>query len=141
MASRQGRLRAIYVFTAIFVSWFLLFLAAKDVFDIGLLFGPCGFQQKYNLPCPTCGYTTAAMAYSHGRVFDAFYIQPAAALFCSLLLITGFLSLITVVFGVYFSFLSELASKIRIKYLLLVIFLIILSGWAVTLARALAHKN
>ena len=140
-ASRKQRLAALYVFLAIFALWFFLFLAAKGVFDSTLLLGSCGFQQRFGLPCPGCGMTTSAKAFAQGRFITAFYTQPAAALFCTFLLITGFFTLITAVSGVYFTPISTLAAKLKIKYALLVLLVIILAAWAVTLARALAQKS
>ncbi|MBL7106341.1 MAG: DUF2752 domain-containing protein [Phycisphaerae bacterium] len=106
-----------------------------------MLFNPCGFEQKYDLPCPTCGFTTAAIAFAEGRIFASFYIQPAAALFSVIIVITAIFSLITAVFGLYFRFLVNLAGRIKLRYIFLLILLIIIAGWSVTLARALAKNG
>jgi hypothetical protein len=37
---------------------------------------PCGFHLVTGHPCPTCGSTRAAMAMLHGRVAEAFEMNP-----------------------------------------------------------------
>lgn len=124
-----------------------VFLAVAGVFGLmwavgeyGIRIGPvvCGFKQRYNLPCPTCGMTTAGAAFVHGRVFEAFYIQPAAGLFFSVLAVTGFFALLTAVFGVYFGVFGKVPGRIKARYWVLVVLVVIFLGWAVTLARAIA---
>ncbi|HUW18542.1 MAG TPA: DUF2752 domain-containing protein [Sedimentisphaerales bacterium] len=115
----------------------LLWLAATERIDIGRWLGPCGFKQKYGLPCPTCGMTTSAIAFSRGRIFESFYIQPAAGLVCSMLVVTAFFALFTAGAGLYFSFLKRFFSEVKIRYIILAGIVIIASGWMVTLARAL----
>lgn len=117
----------------------LFVLAAAGKIDIGQLLGPCGFKQKYGLPCPGCGMTASAVAFFRGKIFESFYIQPAGALFCSVLVIVGFLALLTTVFGVYFRFLERLFCEIKIRYIILGLMVIIVAGWAVTFARALSN--
>lgn len=102
---------------------------------------PCGFKQQYNLPCPSCGITTSALAFGRGKFLEAFYIQPAAALLCSLLAVSAFLAFLIAVFGVYFSFLSRFFSEVKIKYIILALIIVVLAGWAVTLARALVSNQ
>lgn len=100
----------------------------------------CGLKQAYNLPCPTCGMTTAVLTFTQGRIFEAFYIQPAGAFFCSLLVVSAFLALLTAVFGVYFQFLKRFFTEVKIRHLVLALIVIIAAGWAVTMARGLAAK-
>ncbi len=95
---------------------------------------PCGFKQKYELPCPACGMTTSALAFFSGRVFEAFYIQPTAALLSSVLVLSAFLAFLTVVFGVNCRFFTE----VKIRYVILAVLVVIAAGWLVTIARALA---
>lgn len=102
---------------------------------------PCGFRQKYNLPCPTCGVTTSVIAFAQGKILESFYIQPAAALLCCVLAVSAFLAFFVAVFGVYFSFLNSFFTKVKIRYIILALIVIIAAGWAVTLARALAANN
>jgi hypothetical protein len=138
--SRQQRLIAAIIFLLTAGLFAVLWLAANGKIDLGYILNPCGFKQAYGLPCPTCGITTSATAFAGGDVFRAFYIQPAGALLCCCLIAAIFLSLFTLIFGVYFRFLNRLAS-LKIKYLLAILFIIIIAGWAVTLARTLAEKK
>jgi len=127
-----------------------VFLALAAFFGLFALVGhykiapwpfPCGFRQKYNLPCPTCGVTTSVEAFAQGKILESFYIQPAAALLCCVLAVSAFLAFFIAVFGVYFSFLNRFFSEIKIKYVILALIIIIAVSWAVTLARALAANN
>lgn len=102
---------------------------------------PCGFKQRYNLPCPTCGVTTSVVAFAQGKFLKSFYTQPAAALLCCVLAVSAFLAFFVAVFGVYFDFLNRFFSKVKIKYIILALIVIIAAGWAVTLARVLAANN
>lgn len=113
-------------------------LAAYDKIDMGWWLRPCGFKQRLGLPCPTCGMTTALFAFCKGRIVEAFYIQPAGALFYCILSIAAILALFTVIFGVYFEFIVRFLSKLKFLYVILVLLLIVICGWAVTLSRALA---
>ena len=117
----------------------LFALAANDKIDMGWWLEPCGFKQRFGLPCPTCGMTTALFVFCKGRVIEAFYIQPAGALFYCILVVAAFLSLFTAVFGVYFRILGLFLRKIKVLYVILVLLLIVICGWAVTLARALSE--
>jgi hypothetical protein len=102
---------------------------------------PCGFKQRYNLPCPTCGVTTSVKAFAQGKILESFYIQPAAALLCCVLAVSAFLAFFVAVFGVYFDFLNRFLTGIKIKYVIIALIVIVAIGWAVTLARALAANN
>lgn len=121
--------------------WLLFLLASKDKINLGILLGPCGFKQQYNLPCPTCGITHSALAFAQGKILEAFYIQPAGGLFCSVMAICGFLAFLTAVFGVYFTYLDRFSREVKIGYIILALLIIIAAGWAVMLARAIAAKN
>jgi len=101
----------------------------------------CGFRQRYNLPCPTCGFTTSIIAFSQGKIMEAFYLQPAAAFLCLVLAVSALLALFTAVSGIYFSFINRLLTEIKLRYVILVLIIIIAAGWAVTLARAIAAKG
>ncbi|MHC4068271.1 MAG: DUF2752 domain-containing protein [Planctomycetota bacterium] len=102
---------------------------------------PCGFKQIYALPCPGCGMTTSAVAFARGRIFEAFYIQPAAAFLCCVMVIAAFLAFIVAVFGVNFTVLKKFFAEVKIKYIIFALFVVVMSGWAVTLSRALAAMN
>lgn len=118
-----------------------LWLSQRVGFDFGLLFGPCGFKQRTGLTCPTCGMTTAVLAFARGEVLTAFYVQPAAALLCSLLVLGAFFALLTGVSGVYFTIADRLFAEIRLKHVVLGLLIILAAGWLVTLARALAAQT
>ena len=136
----RKRLVAALIFTAITALFIALWQDSANNIDIGKSLGPCGFKQVYDLPCPGCGMTTAAIAFASGRIFKAFTIQPAGAILCSILIITAFFTFLIAVFGVYFCFLERFLAKIKIRYLILGLVIIILAGWAVTLAQTMAEK-
>jgi hypothetical protein len=139
--TRNGRVIAIWLFLAGLAVIVFLVLAGRGVIDISKYMLPCGMKIKYGLPCPTCGFTTSALAFFSGDVLGAFYIQPAAALLCLALVIMVFLAFITAVFGVYFPFLKDLAGRIKPWQFAVVVIVILLAAWAVTLSRALAQRG
>ena len=138
-ASSSRRIIAGAILLAAVILFGLLYQAAKGIIDIGVLLGPCGFKQKYALPCPACGMTTSAVAFAQGRIFKSFYIQPAGAFLCCLLVISAGLAFVTVVFGVYFEFIKRFFAEIRVRYIILALVIVIVAGWAVTLSRAMAE--
>ena len=140
-ASRRQRVVAGLILLATLALFVLLWLAANDKIDIGLLLGPCGFKQEYSLPCPTCGITTSAIAFAQGKIFTAFYIQPTGALLCSLLILTAFLAFLISIFGVYFKLLKRFFTEVKLKHIILALLIIIASAWMVTLARALVLNS
>lgn len=71
----------------------------------------------------------------------SFYVQPAGALIYTILTIMLFFTFFTAVFGIYFRFLGSFLVEIKIKYVLLIFIIVILAGWAVTLARAVAENG
>ena len=85
--------------------------------------------------------TTAAITFVQGKILQSFYIQPASALLCVLLVISAVLSFLTACFGIYFSFIDYIFYKENIKYIVLALLIIIAAGWIVTLARALTTKG
>jgi hypothetical protein len=139
-ASFRQRVGAGLVFLAVFALFGLLGLAAAGKIDMGSWFGPCGFKQKYDLPCPTCGITTSALAFVQGRILESFYIQPTAALMCCILVVIAVFAFFTGVCGVYFRFLKRFFAQVRVKYIILTLVVIVAAGWVVTLARALATR-
>ena len=80
--------------------------------------------------------TTSAIAFVRGEILQSFYIQPAAALLCGVIVVAAFLALVTTVFGIYFHFLV----RIKAKDVILALLVIVAMGWMVTLARALAER-
>jgi hypothetical protein len=140
-ASFHQRIVAAVVFLVVAASFGMAWLAATGKFDIGYWLGPCGFKQRYGLPCPTCGMTTSVLAFSRGRILDSFYIQPAGGLLCCGLVIIAFLALFTAVFGVYFRFIKRFFAEVKIRHIIVALIIIIAAGWAVTLARAFAANR
>ena len=138
-ASPRQRLIAAGIFLSL-VAFFGLF-ALTGHYKIPLWPFPCGFQQRYNLPCPTCGMTRSVKAFAQGKILQSFYIQPAAALGCVVLIISAVLAMFVAVFGIYFDFLKRFFTKIRLKYIVLALIIIVAIGWAVTLARALSANS
>jgi len=118
-----------------------LALLQKLHFDFGLLFGPCGMKQRTGLPCPTCGMTTSVLAFARGEIFLAFYVQPAAAFLCSLLVAGAFFAFLAGVFGVYFSVFDRVLATVRIRDVMVGLLVVLAAGWAVTLVRALAAQT
>lgn len=137
--SSHQRLIAAGIFLAL--AAFFGFFALVGYYTISLWPFPCGFQQRYNLPCPTCGVTTSVKAFAQGKIFESFYIQPAAAFFCCVLAVSAIFALFTAVSGIYFEFLKRFLAEIKIKYVVLAVIIIVAIGWAVTLARAMAVNN
>ena len=139
-SSARGRIRAGIALAVLVALFALIGLMAAGTIDTNRWLDPCGFKQRRGLPCPTCGMTTSGLAFFKGRVFESFYIQPAAALGCCIMVIAAFLALLTAVFGVHFRFLETLFAGIKVRYLVLAVIVVIVAGWAVTLARALAEN-
>jgi len=140
-ASVKQRIVSGVVFICILGLFVFLALGALGRIDIGLMAGPCGFKQQYSLPCPSCGITTAALAFMRGDVFGAFYIQPAGALACCILVVGAILTFLTAIFGVKFVFLGRFFAEVRVGYILLVVLIVVVAAWAVTLARAIAKMG
>jgi len=140
-ASFKQRLTAIVIFLVVFSLFGLLWLAATGKLNLSLLITPCGFKQRYALPCPTCGMTTSAMAFASGRILESFCIQPAAAFLCCLLVLAAFFALLTACFGVYFSFLKWFFPKVKIQFVVFAVIAVVAVGWIVTLLRALAENG
>ena len=140
-ATRQGRVIALWIMLIGLGVCIVLFLAGRGIIDIGRYLAPCGMKMRYGLPCPTCGFTTAALAFFSGDIFGAFYIQPAAGLLCLAIVITVFLAFITAVFGVYFPFLKDFGKSLKAWHIVLAVVLILGAAWIVTLSRALAQRG
>ena len=140
-ATKNQRLIAAGVFVAILLIFLVFHLSGRGYFDLGQMFGPCGFKQKYSLPCPTCGMTRSFLAFAGGDIVKSFIVQPAGGFFCVILVLTAFLSLIICVFGVYFNFINQLLLEVKIRYIILFFGIVIACGWAVTLARAIVQRS
>jgi len=81
--------------------------------------------------------TTATFTFAQGKIFEAFYIQPACALLCSAMVIAAMLAFVIAVFGIYFRFIERFFAEVKVRYMILALIIIIAAGWAVTLARAM----
>ena len=139
-SSGQRKVSAI-VCLGIIVFFAVFALAGHYKIDMGRLLGYCGFKQRYGLPCPTCGMTTATLAFAQGRILEAFYIQPACGLLCCVIVLAAIMAFIIAVFGVYFRFVERFFEEVKIRYMILALVVIIIAGWAVTFARALVANN
>jgi hypothetical protein len=140
-ASVRERTTAALIVCAVVAGFGGLWLAQRVGFDFGVLFGPCGMKQRTGLPCPTCGMTTCVLAFARGQVLTAFYVQPAGAFLCSLLVVGTFFAFLTGVLGVYFGFFDRLWTELTVKYVVVGLLVILAAGWAVTLARAAAAQT
>lgn len=114
--------------------------AVNDKINMELLVGPCGFKQRYGLPCPSCGMTTAMIAFAKGDVQSAFYIQPAAAVFCTTAVLAMMFAFVMAVFGTDLGLIEYLSEQLKVKYVIVAAIVIVCSAWAVTLVRALTGR-
>lgn len=137
-ASLNQRMIAAIVCLSIAGFFGIFAVAGHYKVDMGSFLGRCGFKQNTGLPCPTCGMTTAALAFAQGKILEAFYIQPAGGLLYSIAVVAAVLAFIISVFGINFHFLMRFFSEVKIRYIVIALVIIILAGWAVTMARALA---
>ena len=135
----RHRLIAAAVLIVIIALFTILAMAGAGRFELSKVFGVCGFKQHYGLPCPGCGITSSAIAFAKGDIVNAFYIQPTGAIICVVLVCIAVISLLVSVFGVNFSFLHRPLFGKLVKYMLLCFAIVILAGWTVTLARAIAE--
>ena len=140
-ASPSQRLVAAIVFLGIILFFGIFALAGHYKVDMGRWLGYCALKQQTGWPCPTCGMTTATLAFAQGRIFEAFYIQPACGFLCSVLIIGAILAFIIAVFGIYFRFIERFFTEVKLRYMIIALIIIIAAGWVVTLARAAAAKN
>jgi len=140
-ASFRQRLAAGIILLTVLAGFAVLYLAGRGAIDLGRWLDPCGFKQRYNLPCPACGMTTSAVAFAGGKIIKSLYIQPAAWLFCSVLVVGAFFAFIIAVFGIYFRFIGRFFAEVGVRYIILAVIVVVLAGWAVTLSRALAAKG
>ena len=140
-ASSRQRIVAAIVCLAIVAYFGAFSLVARYEVDMGRHLGYCGFKERYNLPCPSCGMTTATLAFARGNILEAFLIQPAAGLLYCATVLAGALAFFIAVFGVYFNFIKRFFAEVKVWHMILALVIILASGWAVTLARAMAAQN
>jgi len=60
---------------------------------------PCGFLQRANIPCATCGMTTSFALAADGNLLGSFITQPAGAVFALLTSIVAIVSGYAVIAG------------------------------------------
>jgi hypothetical protein len=140
-ASPHQRLVAAVVLLAVLGCFGVFRLAAAGRIDIGRWLGRCGFKQRFGLPCVTCGMTTTALAFSQGKILEAFYIQPAGALLCCVMVIVAVAAFLIAAFGVGQRFVERFFSQVKTRHIILALLVVLSAGWAVTLARALAARH
>ena len=137
-ATSQERIFAGIILVLILSVAAVLFLASRGIIDLGMVFGVCGFKQRYDLPCPGCYMTHSAQAFVQGRIIESFCIQPAAAIFCAGFTVTAVFSLLISVFGLKFWFLSGQHLTKLFKWIVISAVLLIIVGWGITLLREMA---
>ena len=138
-ATNRQRLIAAVVFCAIAGSFAALWLFAH--YNITLYPFPCGFKQRYGLPCPTCWFTHAVLYFAQGRIIDSFYAQPAAGLFCSLAAAVAFFAFLIAVFGLYSPALERRLVSLKLRYIIAALVFVLVAGWVVTLLKTLAENS
>jgi hypothetical protein len=140
-ASNRQRIIALLICLGVVLYFTAFALAAYTNVNLGRYLGYCGFKQRTNLPCPTCGMTTATIAFAQGRIIQAFNIHPAAGLLYSLAVVAAILALFVAISGIYPKFIKRFFAEIKIRHVILALVIVLAAGWAVTLARALAAQS
>ncbi|MFA5554542.1 MAG: DUF2752 domain-containing protein [Phycisphaerae bacterium] len=140
-ASHDERIITAYIlFISAGICLFII-LAAYDIISIGKIVGPCRFKVSHNLPCPTCGVTTSMLAFFRGQILQSFFIQPTGGLLSLGIILTIFLSFTISVFGLYFKLLDKLFVRLKLLYIILILFAVFVFGWAVTLVKTVLAEN
>ena len=137
----RQRIVAGVVFLTVLAIFGFLWAARRGFIDPVRVFGICGFKENFGYPCLGCYMTRSGIAFVGGRVLEAFYIQPAGAFFCCVLVVIWVFSLLIAFFGVNFRFLNGRLNRRVVIYLVLSVVVILLSGWAVTLSRTFVERN
>jgi len=137
------RQRIIAAIVCLVVAAYFAFFALAGHFniDIGRHLGYCGFKQRTNLPCPSCGMTRATLAFAQGRIRQAFDTQPAAGLLYCVAVVGAALALFIAVSGLYLRLVERFFAEVKVRYIIVAVVIILAAGWAVTLARALAEQG
>lgn len=141
MLSSRVRLGYALIFLTVAGAFGVLWAAERGHIELRMVLGVCGFKQRFGLPCPGCGWTHAAQAFVTGRFMEAFLIQPAAALFCLIGMVTAFFSLLFAVFGVDFGLPKRIFTPAGTKLLLVAAAVAVVVGWIFTLARTILENN
>lgn len=136
LANRRQRQVGLSLFVVVSGGLLALNILQRLDFNFGLLFWPCGFRVRTGYPCLTCGMTRSVLAFSRGDLIQAFRFQPAAGLLSVVVVILGGHGLFIALSGRIPVYVQRLLAEFRLKRFLLGLVLILLAGWAVTLAQA-----
>lgn len=128
------------IFFIIAAGFGVLWASKKGHINLSYLLGPCGFKQRYHLPCPGCGWTHAAEMFVTGYFWQAFLIQPAAGLFCTVSAIAAIFALHCAVFGIDFGLLQRIFCSKSVSILLITACIVIAAGWIVNLIRTVLER-
>ena len=140
-ASFRQRIIAAIIFLGVTAYFAGFAIAAHYEVDFGRHLGYCGFQQRWKLPCISCGMTRATLAFAQGRIWEAFDTQPAVALLYIAAAVAAGVALFIAVAGRYPGFVKRFFAEVKMTYMIIALVIILVSGWAVTLARALAVRS
>ncbi len=140
-ASKRQRITAAIICITLSAFFIFFIIGAHYHINMGDHLGRCGFKMMYGIPCPTCGYTTATLAFIRGNIISAFYIQPACAFICTTFVFIDIISFIIAVFGFNFWFINKFFDEVKIRHIIFSLIVIVGSGWVVTLTRAIAQKQ
>ena len=138
--SRVSRFLGAVIFFVIGLAFYLLWVSSQGDIDLSYWFGVCGFKQRFDLPCPGCGWTHAAEMFATGHFLQAFTIQPAAAFFCVVLSLAAIFALLSAVFGIDSRLLKRIFSPKGGGLLFVGACVVILAGWLVTLIRTILEN-
>ena len=139
--SLKVRLIAAGLSLVITAGFALLWISECGFVDLAYWFGDCGFQQRFDLPCPGCGWTHAAQAFVTGHFLRAFIIQPAAAFFCVVLSLAAIFALHLAVFGINSRLLKRIFGSKNTAVLLVSACVVVLAGWLVNLVRTILENG
>lgn len=100
--------------------------------------GVCGFKQRFGIPCPGCGWTSAAKAFVRGQIGLAFWLQPAATIFYLVVASTLVFSLLMAIFGIKFGFICRFYHRLGLTKIVWLSAVIFFAGWLFCLFRSMA---
>ncbi len=128
-ASKKQRIICLYIFIIVAVWWGFFQLAGRGIIPLNRIYGECGLKQKYDFPCPGCGFLHSMTAFSRGRIKSAFLHQPAAAIFSFIITLVGLFALLTAAFGVYFPLSGLFSTRLKTLVVIVGIAVIWILGW------------
>lgn len=92
----------------------------------------CSFKIRTDLPCPSCGYTTAFAYFAHGNPVASFYTQPMGALLALACAVTVWIGFHIAITGRPVHRLFKLLSS-RYYLMPILIFAVMAWGWKILL--------